>query len=124
MSQDNLEVSIIRSKRFYWLFISMALAAPLLVLFSPFAPKLLVVENAFQRSGALVIVLALIAEYFAIDIFNQLKPPGGNFYAGSEQFQNALNKFRGLPKKMTILVVFIIALGTLINSFGEMLISF
>jgi hypothetical protein len=113
------ERSIIKSTWCFCVLISLAILAPILVVTFPFHPESWVVPNAFSRSGAFVIAFSLVAEFYAIEIFNILKPAGGG-YVGTDR-GSALNKYRSWPSSMSKVVLIIAAMGTLISSYGDLL---
>ena len=74
-------------------------------------------SSVFQRSGSLVIVFSLVAEYYAVEIFNILKPSGGNFIDPS--MFDAIKIYYRRPITMSRIVLIVIAIGTLICGYGD-----
>lgn len=118
---NRYEVSIIKNTRYFYIFALLALISPLVILFSPWSPEPLTVDKAFSRSGAVTVGFAIIAEFFVLEIFNTLKPAGGGF-VGNDRGAD-LNKYRKYPAIMSKVVLILVVLGTLISSYGDLILK-
>ncbi len=114
LTRDN---EIKKHRIIFIVFTVFACLAPLLAISIPYFPH---TENAatwFQRSGSAVVALSIIAESSAISIYNELNPSG----FVSIDFEKLEIKYNKLPKKYTKISLSLIALGTIIWGYGDLL---
>lgn len=104
--------------KFLWLALA-SISAPFIALLVPIRPESIDLENWFARSGAAMVVLALLSETYAIKMLNIFNP------SGTEEL--GLNEFRQDYFEQTIMLnriaFLLIAIGTLIWGYGDLWVS-
>ncbi len=117
MTEPLYEKPIKRHRLIFLLFTILAFLTPIIVVIVPWLPSEVDLPQWFQRSGSLVIVLAIVAESSAIAIYNILNPSG----LVSTSFEEVNNQYGSLPNKYTKIALLLIGLGTLIWGYGDLL---
>ena len=106
--------------KLFLLFCGLSVATPFAFIFIPsFMPETETLESWFQRSGAMMVVFALLAESFAIGFEKHLFPKSGFGVKGA---QAARVKYFKYPKIMNALAFVLIAIGTFIWGFGDLIV--
>ena len=120
MNADELyKKPIERNSRRFYIFTALSILTPIATYFIPLRPPDESLASWFQRSGAVMVVFALVAESNAISIFNILNPSG----FVSEGFDEAEKQFKNRPVNFSKISFFIIAIGTLIWGYGDLLVK-
>ena len=102
----------------FYIFTILAIMMPLLSLIIPIKPSSEELSSWFQRSGAAMVVCSLIAESKAISIYNILNPSGFVVLG----FNEAERQFKNRPMLFNRISFLIIAVGTLIWGYGDLMI--
>lgn len=116
-SKKDLMYQAQRWVRMFYLFIIPAVAIPALMWVLPWRPDGETWLSWFQRSGAIMIVLALAAEFPVLNLFQALNPSG---YV-SLDFTHVEERYCRYPRRMSIAVFAVGSLGTLISAYGDLL---
>jgi len=117
MTEPLYEKPIKKHRLLFLLFSILALLTPIIAITVPLLPAEESLSKWFQRSGSFVVILALIAESNAIAIYNILNPSG----FVSTSFEEINNQYGSLPSKYTKISLLLIALGTFIWGYGDLL---
>ena len=110
---------IIKERRLFFLFAGLSIAAPLLSLIPDIRPADQTLGAWLQRSGSAMVVLALLAEMRAYQMFDVFKPSG---YVGPS-YRDAHNKYLPQVKICNFFAFILIAAGTLLWGYGDLLIQ-
>ena len=116
MSYEFYEVQIKRNCKYFIVSLAVCISIPLIALGVPFKADNDTLGEWFQRSGSMMIVIALISEVWAIKTFNVLNPSG--FVENG--FNEVKKKYSYLPGRMSKFVLGLIAIGTLIWGYGDL----
>lgn len=92
---------------------------PAALVFLPLRPDGEALNSWIQRSGAVMVVLALLTEFSAISL-NQLLNP--SFYP-EKGIAEARNRYKKFPVWMSVIVIVVSGSGTLINSYGDIVLE-
>ncbi|KJZ09589.1 hypothetical protein TW85_21855 [Marinomonas sp. S3726] len=107
-----------RERLRFSIFALLAIIAPVVALVIPIRPEEVSLDNWFARSGAAMVVLALLAESNAFKIFN-LFNPSGMVEVGFDEFRR---KYWGWPARLNKTAFILVAVGTLIWGYGDLLV--
>lgn len=102
----------------FFIFAIAAICAPIAALVIPLRPEGITLDNWFSRSGAAMVVLALLAEANAFKIFNIFNP-SGMVSIGFNEFHQ---KYWTWPARLNKAAFILIAIGTLIWGYGDLLV--
>lgn len=94
----------------------LSIAIPLLLACSSLRPPEEAIGSWVQRSGAVMVIFALLAEIAAIGLHQHLNPSG---YPG-EGVNEARKIYRKFPLWMSLFVFLMSMIGSLINSYGDL----
>lgn len=96
-----------------------ALAIPIIALLVPIRPAEEPLGVWFQRSGSLMTVLCLVLDLKVFSIHGRLFP-SGFVSVGFDEFKE---KYLPIYKGLTILLLFLTAVGTVIWGYGDLLVT-
>jgi hypothetical protein len=113
------EIALKKEFKYYAIFSALALITPLIALFIPYMPENETLFTWFQRSGSAIVVFGLLAEARAVNCFFILNPAG----FGDIGINEARAKYLKYPAALNISSFSIIALGTLIWGYGDILVK-
>ncbi len=102
----------------FWIFSLLAIAAPIGALFPMLTPTGEAPAIWFQRSGAMTVTFALLAEIFAIRFQKALFPKSA---FGNTEAEKARPIYRKRPAIMNSSAFLLIASGTLIWGYGDLM---
>lgn len=119
MNVEKLYINPIKKESlWFYIFTVLAIMMPILSLIIPIKPSSEELSSWFQRSGAAMVACSLLAESKAINIYNILNPSG----FVSIGFNEAERQFKNRPILFNRISFFIIAVGTLIWGYGDLMI--
>lgn len=101
----------------FFIFTILAVSAPFASIYIPWRPENIDLGNWFSRSGAAMVVLSLLAEANALKIFN-IFHPSGFVDISFKDFEEKFNKWPALLNKIAFTLI---AIGTLIWGYGDIL---
>ena len=107
-----------RDSLWFYFFTVIALVTPIVAYFCPLRPPSESLTVWFQRSGAAMVVFALVAESKAISIYNILNPSG----FVTVGFDEVEKEFKNRPALFNKISFLIIAIGTLIWGYGDLIV--
>jgi hypothetical protein len=120
MTEVNIyEIALKKEFKYYAIFSALALITPLIALFIPYMPENETLFTWFQRSGSAIVVFGLLAEARAVNCFFILNPVG----FGDIRINEARAKYLKYPAALNISSFSIIALGTVIWGYGDILVK-
>ncbi len=119
MPQRMYEVQFKKECIRFLIFTLLATLAPILALTIPWRPVDIELGNWFSRSGAAMVVLALLAEANAIKVFNIFNP-SGFVETGFNEFHK---EYFYWPSRLNKTAFTLIAIGTLIWGYGDLLVT-
>lgn len=115
MSEKMYEGMLSKERIRFFFFACLAIAAPFFAFFVPWRPEHVDFGSWFSRSGAAMVVLALLAEANAIKIFNIFNPSGFP-EVGFNEFKAKNNHWPALLNQTAFTLI---AIGTLIWGYGD-----
>lgn len=118
MTNKNECIELIEAQvRIFYFSLFVMLMVPTLAWFFPWIPHGETPAEFFQRSGSALLAIGLLAELSAVRVYGILNPSGivGNDYL------EAREKYRNYPARMTYTVLVVIAVGTIISGYGDLL---
>lgn len=119
MNAKNKYIDLIKKESLWFsIFTAIAVMMPILSLIIPIKPSSEELSSWFQRSGAAMVVCSLLAESKAISIYNLLNPSG----FVSLDYKEAERQFESRPILFNRISFFIIAIGTLIWGYGDLMV--
>lgn len=107
------------ASRAYWIFIFLAFAVPMMALLIPLRPDGVDLPNWFSRSGAAMVVFALLAEAKAISISKMMNASG----VRTRSYEAFIDEYILYSIQLNKIAFFTIAMGTLIWGYGDLLIE-
>ncbi|MDI4654241.1 MULTISPECIES: hypothetical protein [Pseudoalteromonas] len=109
------EQRFLKERRLFIIFAVISTIAPFLSLFEFLRPASETFATWFQRSGSIMVVVALLSEMHAYQMFDVFKPDGfvNTTYAETEK------KYSPQVKLCNIVAFILIAIGTLIWGYGD-----
>ena len=107
-----------KEKRFFILFALLSVILPAVVLILPIRPQEESLDTWFQRSGSLMVVLALLAEMRAYQMFDVFKPSG----LVDTTYKSAKAKYFPQVKLFNLCAFILITAGTVIWGYGDLFI--
>lgn len=114
---ESLITEITKQIRRFYLFQFFIALIPIAALLSPWLPDGESQASFFQRSGALMLAVGLLAEQYAVRVYSILNPSGFS----TLNIEKARTSYGHYPYKMTAYVLMSLAVGTFINGYGELL---
>ncbi|MDC9724326.1 MAG: hypothetical protein PSN44_00185 [Gammaproteobacteria bacterium] len=118
MVQKNIYIPLLRKEStYFYIFTALAVLVPFAAVFIPWMPEHETIATWFQRSGSAIVVFALLAESRAINVYNILNPVG----FPETDFDNARKQYNKHPAMFQISSFILIAIGTLIWGYGDIL---
>lgn len=119
MAEADYEARILRARKLFIAFAALSLVVPVL----SFVPALMhtseTLDTWFQRSGSAMVVLALLAEMRAYQMFDVFKPEG---LVDGAKYSAAKEKYLAQVKACNVFAFALIAIGTVIWGYGDLLI--
>jgi hypothetical protein len=110
-----LEKKLRKELIYFFLFTLASISSPVCAYVIPWMPQGESLPSWFQRSGAGMVVFALLAEARAISLFQLLNPTG----FGSRELSAAKEIYDRHPASLNMLSFILIAVGTLIWGYGD-----
>lgn len=118
-TKNKYEIRFKRELLWFCFFSLCAIAIPLVSLLVPFRPDGIALDNWFSRSGAAMIVFALIAESNAFKIFTIFNPRR----MVGDGFNDFRTKYHKWPNILNKTAFLLIAFGTFIWGYGDILVN-
>jgi hypothetical protein len=115
--QGHYLLQLKKESKIFYVFIAIAIVCPILSLVIPWRPEGQSLAIWFQRSGAMVIVFALIAEARAINVYNIINP-SGFVGVGHEEATEEFGKSK--PAVFNSISFLVIVAGTFIWGYGDL----
>ena len=109
---------VLKERKLFLIFISLSIIAPFLSLCLDCRPENETLGSWLQRSGSVMVVLALLAEMRAYQMLDVFKPSG---FVG-ETYSEVQEKYLPQVKLFNFLAFILIAVGTLIWGYGDLLV--
>ena len=109
----------INNREIFVLFIALSLLFPGLALLEVLLPEGEKLPIWFQRSGSLMVLFGVIAEYYALrmsDLFFPVEMQGEPLYKDKVRFTKQ-------SKICAILAAFVIGLGTVVWGYGDLIVA-
>ena len=114
------EKRFIRERRLFIVFSILSITAPILSLVDELRPSTEEFHTWFQRSGSTMVVLALLAEVRAYQMFDVFKPSG----FVSDTYFETKKKYYSQVKLYSLVAFILIAVGTIIWGYGDILVKY
>ncbi len=113
-----VEVRFLKERRLFYIFTLLTITAPFLSLIETLRPNSEEFHTWFQRSGSAMVVLALLAETHAYQMFDAFKPTGfvSNTYSSTKE------KYYHQVKWYNLIAFVLLTFGTIIWGYGDLLI--
>lgn len=108
-----------RDLKVFGFFAFVAVAIPVCALFLPVRPSGESLGVWFQRSGSVMTVLCLVLELKVFSLYGRLFPSG----FVDKGFNEFKAKYLPVYKGLTIILLFLTAVGTVIWGYGDLLVT-
>jgi len=116
--QCRYEKRIIKERNIFLIFALLSFVAPAIAFFVEFRPEQETLNSWFQRSGSAMVILALLAEMRAYQMFDVFKPAG----IVADSFLTTKEKYSWQVTVCNVAAFILIACGTIIWGYGDLLV--